>query len=294
MKDYQIISDSSCDFTLDEVKRLDVRIVYFYISMDAEKYQREVLEIDIPTFFQTMVDHPTQFPKTSLPTVEDFYRAFQASHDEGKDVLCITITTKFSGSYNAALAAKKMWEEEDPSFKIEIIDSQVNTILQGLVVREAVRMKQQGFSLEKSAEVLNEIKKTGRIYFTVNGLSYLQHGGRIGKVSAIIGNILKINPLIILKNGEIQSGGIALSRKRAILKTIEKLKATFTKYALNFKDYLFAIGYCHNRNEAKEYKKDVEEVIGKPVDYFGQIGAAIAVHTGPHALGLAFIKKFDV
>lgn len=194
---------------------------------------------------------------------------------------------------NSALTAKDLFLEKYPDATIEVVDTMVNTVLQGLVVREAVRMQKAGLDLHQATSELNRIKTSGRIYFTVSTLSYLEHGGRIGKLSALIGNVLKINPLIILKDGEIQSGGIALSRKRALLKTIDELKKTVKEQGIDLKDYQIAVGYGYDREEALEYKKKIEEVFHIQIPYLEQIGATIAVHTGPYPLGLGFVKKYD-
>lgn len=292
MREFSIISDGSCDLSEEDVLALGVQVVPFYVSFENEKYLKEKEEIGIRDFYQKLVDNPSIFPKSSMPTAEDYLAVFEKTYPN--KILCITITKKFSGSLNSALLAKNMYLEKHPDAIIEVVDSTVNTVLQGLFVREVVRMRDSGLSLEQTLIHIDKIKDTGRIYFTVNGLSYLKNGGRIGKVSAVIGNILKINPLIILKNGEIQSGGIALSRKRAILKTLDKLKDYFQKYNENMDDYIISIGYGYSKEEAEEYRKKVEEILKRPVDCFDQIGATIAVHTGPYPLGLAFIKKFDV
>ena len=293
MDQYTIITDGSCDLSLKDVEELGVRVVPFYIAFEEENYLKENEEIDVRDFYQKLVDHPNVFPKTSMPTAEDYYRAYEKAYCDNKAILCLTITKKFSGSMNSALTAKDLFLEKYPDATIEVDDTMVNTVLQGLVVREAVRMQKAGLDLHQATSELNRIKTSGRIYFTVSTLSYLEHGGRIGKLSALIGNVLKINPLIILKDGEIQSGGIALSRKRALLKTIDELKKTVKEQGIDLKDYQIAVGYGYDREEALEYKKKIEEVFHIQIPYLEQIGATIAVHTGPYPLGLGFVKKYD-
>jgi DegV family protein with EDD domain len=123
---------------------------------------------------------PTVFPKTSMPSVQDYVDVFTPIVKAGEGVLCICITTKFSGSYNSAVNARNMLLEDYPDAKIEVIDSTLNTVEEGIFVREAARMKAAGLSLEESVQALERIKSTGRIIFTVGSLDYLIHGGRIG------------------------------------------------------------------------------------------------------------------
>lgn len=159
--------------------------------------------------------------------------------------------------------ARDMFLEEHPDARVEVVDSTVNSCTQGLLVREIARMRENGLTLDEVLSKIEEIKVTGRSYFTINGLSYLQHGGRIGKLTAIVGNILKVTPLIVQKDGEIQSGGIALSRKRAIMKIFDKFKSTLHKHNLSLEDYLIVVGYGNSLEEGMEFAKKFEEIFGK-------------------------------
>ena len=286
MKDFEIISDGSCDLSDEAVSKLGIRVVPFYVAYDEESYLKEKVDFQVQEFYQKLMDNPGVFPKTSMPTAEDYCQEFQKAFELNKNILCITISKKFSGSLNSALMARDMFLEEHP-------DARVNSCTQGLLVREIARMRENGLTLDEVLSKIEEIKVTGRSYFTINGLSYLQHGGRIGKLTAIVGNILKVTPLIVQKDGEIQSGGIALSRKRAIMKIFDKFKSTLHKHNLSLEDYLIVVGYGNSLEEGMEFAKKFEEIFGKKVELFDQIGATIAVHTGPYPIGIAFIRKYD-
>ncbi|MDE6660482.1 MAG: DegV family protein, partial [Anaeroplasmataceae bacterium] len=216
MKDFEIISDGACDLADETVSKLGIRVVPFYVAYDEQNYLREKVDFTVQDFYQKLIDNPGVFPKTSMPTAEDYMKEFERAYNLDKDILCITISKKFSGSLNSALMARDMFLDDHPEARIEVLDSTMLSCPQGLLIREIVRMKENGLSLDEILPIAENLKKTGRCYFTINGLSYLQHGGRIGKLTAIVGNILKVTPLIIGKEGEIQSGGIALARKRAI------------------------------------------------------------------------------
>ncbi len=293
MKDFEIISDGSCDLSDEAVSKLGIRVVPFYVAYDEESYLKEKVDFQVQEFYQKLMDNPGEFPKTSMPTAEDYCQEFQKAFELNKNILCITISKKFSGSLNSALMARDMFLEEHPDARVEVVDSTVNSCTQGLLVREIARMRENGLTLDEVLSKIEEIKVTGRSYFTINGLSYLQHGGRIGKLTAIVGNILKVTPLIVQKDGEIQSGGIALSRKRAIMKIFDKFKSTLHKHNLSLEDYLIVVGYGNSLEEGMEFAKKFEEIFGKKVELFDQIGATIAVHTGPYPIGIAFIRKYD-
>ena len=99
---YKIISDGCCDLEKEIIEQYNLRIIPFYISFDEENYQKEVEEIAIDDVYRKMVDFPKQYPKTSLPSVQNYVDAFTPHAREGRAVICICITTSLSGSYNSA------------------------------------------------------------------------------------------------------------------------------------------------------------------------------------------------
>ena len=222
---FHIISDGSCDLPLELTKEKNITVVPFYVSFEEGKYQKEMVEIGVREFYQKMVDHPDVYPKSSMPSVQDYLDAFLPYVKAGTPIICICITTKFSGSMQSALNAKAILEEEYPESQIYVCDSCVNTVLQGIYVLEAVRLRDAGAGYQESIDRLNEIKSSGRIFFTVGNMEYLKHGGRIGKVASVAGSLLGIKPIITLKEGEIFPSGIGRSRRKTVDKTIDLLLA---------------------------------------------------------------------
>ena len=146
---YQIITDGSCDLGQEIPRQAGITVVPFYVTFDGQNYRKEIEEISVREFYQLMVDHPNQFPKSSLPSVQDYVDAFTPFLKEGKDVICLCITIKFSGSYNSAKTAAELLEEEYPNQRIAVIDTTVDTVLQGILVLEVLRMQQAGLALRK-------------------------------------------------------------------------------------------------------------------------------------------------
>lgn len=291
MSNYVIVSDGSCDLTQEDAKKLNVEIVPFYVVFENEQYLKEGVDVSAADFYQKMIDNPNIFPKSSLPSVEDYVSCFEKHLRDGKDIICLCITTKFSGSYNSASSAKQLLEEEYPERKITIIDTMVNTVLQGLVVREATRLRDLGYEYGKLVDIINEKKTTGRIFFTVKELTYLQHGGRIGKVASIVGDLMKISPIIVLKEGEIHQGGIALSRKRALLKVKELAKSYVDSN--KGKKFVLCVGYGYDKEEGTNFVETLSKVFPDQDIILNHIGATIGVHTGPYPIGVGILEKFD-
>lgn len=292
---YQIFSDGSCDLPPELVKEKNITVVPFYVSFDKEHYFKEIEEISIREFYQKMVDNPKVFPVSSLPSTQDYVDAFLPMVKQEKPIICICISTKLSGSMQSAVTAKNIILEDHPEAEITIIDATVNTVLQGLYVLEAVRLRDRGIEYQEAVKILEEIKSTGRIFFTVGGMDHLLHGGRIGKVSAVAGSVLGIRPIITLMQGEIFPSGIGRSRKKTIEKTIDLLCNYLEEVKADIKDYSLGIGYGFDYDEACRYRDQILEVIadkwGKIELPIYQIGVTTGVHTGPHPIGLGIIKR---
>ncbi len=295
---YQIITDGSCDLGREIPEEAGIKVVPFYVTFDGRNYKKEIEELGVREFYQEMVDHPKQFPKSSLPSVQDFVEAFTPYVKEGKDIICLCITTKFSGSYNSAKTAAELLKEEYPSVRIQVVDTMVNTVLQGLLVLETVRMQQAGLSFEQALEGIERMKSTGRIIFTVGNYEYLIHGGRIGKVMGSAASTLGIKPLIMLREGEIFPIGISRSRKKAMKRLIEQTKDHFDKIGESPDDYQIVVGYGYDYQEAKEFRDQLLTSLQtysncETIDIF-QIGATIGVHTGPYPIGLGLIRRYEI
>ena len=129
---FAVVSDSSCDLSEDYTEKEKVAVVPFYVSFDGEHYQKEGKEIKVTDFYKEMAEHGDCFPKTSMPSAEDYKETFLPFVKEGMPVLCICLTQKFSGSMQAAFQAKTELEEQYPKAEIQVVDSQLVTALQGL------------------------------------------------------------------------------------------------------------------------------------------------------------------
>lgn len=295
---YHIISDGSCDLPKELAAEKDITVVPFYVSFDDEHYLKENVEIGIRDFYQQMVDRKGVYPKSSMPSTQDYVDVFTPYAQQGTPVICICITTKFSGSMQSALNAKAIVGETWPEAEITVIDATINTVLQGLYVLEAVKLRDSGMGYRECVARLEEIKSTGRIFFTVGDMEYLKHGGRIGKVSAVAGSVLGIRPVITLKEGEIFPSGIGRGRKRTTEKAISLLLDYLEENGRAMGRYSIAIGFGYDYEEAVAFREHTLEVLrGQGYDVgegdipIYQIGATISVHTGPYPLGFGIIEK---
>ena len=124
---FQIVSDGACDLLPEYTSRNNIKVVPFYVTFDGENYMKEGEGIGHDEFYRRMAENH-EIPKTSLPSMADYIDAFMPYVEDGIPVICVCISSKFSGSYNSACTAKDEILEEHPDAKIEIIDSTLNSM----------------------------------------------------------------------------------------------------------------------------------------------------------------------
>lgn len=290
---YKIVSDSACDLSKEYLEKHDVTIVPLSVSFDGEIYYRDGVDITRDECYQRMVDDPKLFPKTSLPSVESYADVFRIFVEQGFPVVCFTITTLFSGSYNSAINAKSLVLEDYPDANICVIDSKQNTVTQALLIDQFVRMLEDGLSFEQAMSKLDALMASARIFFTVGSLDYLKMGGRIGKVATAATGKLGVKPVIIMKDGDIGLGGIGRNRNKLKNSVLQVAKKYLDE---NNKDnFIVSVGYGYDKEEGFEFMKEVESTLDVKLDSETNvaIGIVSAVHTGPYPIGLGVIRKYE-
>lgn len=294
---YQVVSDSACDIDVGTEQEKGIRLVPFYVSFVPGVYKRERTELPVVDLYRQMVEQPKVFPKTSMPTMEDYMNAFRPALEAGMPVLCICLSAKFSGSYQSACLAREEILEEYPHGEIIVMDSACATAEQGLLVEQAADMAAQDVPFLEAAALLEKVKETGRILFTTADLDYLQKGGRIGKVMKMAAVALKIKPLMEMKAGELFPVGMTRSRKKSLSAILSELDKAFLGKEKEINQYCFATGFGYDHDEAEAFYAQVEEKLRK-LGYTGslplyQIGATIGVHTGPHPIGFGYMRRWE-
>lgn len=293
MRAYQIFSDSACDLPESLRKEFQLELIPFYVSFDQETYYKENLEITQETFYETLSAKKV-FAKTSLPSVQDYIHAFRPALKAGKDVVCLCLTQKFSGSYQSAVNAKQILEEQFPGAGIYIIDSIQATAGQGILLLQLAELQRAGKTATELVEAADILKTTTRIMFTVDTLEYLTQGRRIGKVIALAKDMLDLKPLIQLKEAELIPYSNIRGRKKSLDKVVEMVVEYFKEYNQNPGDYAFGIVNATTLKDAQYLQKQLEQFVGHNLTYpIFQIGVTIGTYTGPGAIGICFVKKHD-
>ena len=289
MSSYKIFTDSSGDLSDNLRKKYDISVIPYYVTLNGKDYLKEGVEISQDEIFDAQVSGI--FTKTSLPAIDDYITAFRPYLEEGKDIICYCLSQKLSGSVQSGTNAANMLKEEFPDRKIFVVDSKQATSGQALVIAEGARMLENGFDIEKVAEMTDTLAANSTIKFIVDDLIHLQKGGRLGKAAALIGTILNIKPVLSLTDAEVMPVMKVRGRKKAldaVCKEMEKfLNGEPEKYWLLTTSCSGAEGW------AEMYQIFVKNTGIEPNFDSIRVGATIGTHTGPTAIGVAAIKKYE-
>ena len=293
---FQIVSDSACDLGRERAQQLGITMVSFYVAFEDGPYYREERDISAQEFYQRMADRPGVFPKTSMPTVEDYLEAFRPAAQAGMPVLCICLNARFSGSIQAARNARETLLEDFPKAQVYVMDSQLATVLQGQLVEEAAVLRDRDLSLEEAVSALEALRPGGRIFFTTNDLDYLHHGGRIGKAAATTGALLKVKPLIGYKDCELISDGIAQGRKKSLVRVRELFYRHIQRENLDLNAWRVITGGGLDQAEYDDFTRQLQAGLSErgwnvPVWEPYHVGVTIGVHTGPTPIGVSILPR---
>lgn len=288
---FKIISDGGCDFSTEEVKQSNVDVVPFYISFDQANFIKEGVDISKEDYFNRLKNEKNLYPKTSQPNPNDYIEVYRPYLEAGDDILMLTISSKLSGSYNSAAIAAQTLKEEYPNRTIKLIDSLNASIGQGLILKEIIKMRDAGFTLEKTTEIAEKILQTTRIYFTLDSLEYLKRGGRVGPTTALVGGILGLRPILQLEQGEVSQLDSVRGKKKAMRLIEEGMVEAIKDEKENIS---LSIGHIHNEKEAVTFKTNIENALNLTIaNPITEVGATIGTHAGPGVMAFTYCKKYE-
>ena len=291
MNTYKIIADSSCDIPVSIMEAKDITYVPFHVSFDQETYLEELKDIT-PDAFYEKINAEKLFPKTSLPSVQGYIDAMEVVLQEGKDVLCLCLSSKFSGSFQSAVNAGNILSESYPERIIRVVDTTCATAAEGLMVLEACRMRDADMELDSVVEKLEALKETARIFVTVDSLEHLQKGGRIGKASAMAGTILNIKPIIAMKDGELHPENKVRGSKKALKMIVDMAKAKIGEEKDQY-SVIFVRGDKDRLITAEELAAEMRAEGYNVAEDVWTVGITIGSHIGPTPIAVCMLKKYE-
>lgn len=276
----KIVTDSSCDISLERCAELGVELLPITVNFGEESY-RANLDITNEEFYEKLAT-VQELPKTAQITPAQFEKIFQLYRESGDDVVCLFISSKMSGTLQSARVAKNILGADN----ILLPDTLNVTFALGLLVEEAVKMRDAGMTGAEIVTKIEELIPRIRLFAMIEDLKYLKMGGRLSATSALVASILGICPIITLKDGLVEVVGKARGKKAAfaaIRKCVEKEPISA--------DYCVTLGHANVPENCKAFEGYMEDLLKKREIHVSSIGSIVGTHTGPGAVGLAYIKK---
>ncbi|MGL5647276.1 MAG: DegV family protein [Clostridium sp.] len=280
MRKIAILTDSSCDLSLETIEEhninmLPIRIIY---------KDKEVLDKITITSKELYSNLKNEVPKTSLPDLDNTEKVLDKLIEEGyTDVMVVCVSTKLSGTLNSI----RLVCEEKSKLEFHYLDTKTLGYPEGVIVLEVDRLLKEGKTPEEIVDGFEEIKKRVHGFITFDTLEYLKKGGRIGKVAGTIGEILNLKPVISSdEDGELYTYAKTRGRKKAISKIRDILNEYLEKGKCRV--WILSGAADEEAKELLEKVKDNENITNISLE---QIGAAMGIHTGPGALGICILEE---
>ena len=273
----KIVTDSVADLPSQVVKELDITVVPILVRWGEELY-RDGIDLTAAQFYERLKRSRIP-PSTSVPSPGTFAEAYDKLAEEANEILAIIVTSRLTGTYNVALQSIGLMKRK---CRVEVIDSKCATMAEGFVVMKAAQAAQAGASLDEVMEVTRKTIPRVDFLSTFDTLEYLKRGGRIGKAQAFLGSILKVNPLITLRDGVVEPAGRTRSRAKAIDRLCE--------FAMSYSHIEeIAIEEATTPNDADRIAERLSAKFPKERIYRSKPSPVIGAHTGPGFLLVAVL-----
>ncbi len=277
----KVITDSTADLPPALAEELGITVVPLNVHFGTEVY-RDGVEITADEFYRRLVT-ASRLPTTSQPTPGDFLSAYDEMGQTTDEILSVHISAKLSGTMNSATQAL---EEYGGACRIEIIDSLQGSMGLGMLAIAAAEAARRGDSLDDVVtETRATISKVGFIGL-LDTLEYLEKGGRIGKAQAFMGSLLRIKPLLTIRDGEAHPLERARTRAKGVDRMCELVQAE-----MPLKD--LAVVYTTTPDEARALAQRLQPHLPQGEVILSQVGPVVGTYLGPGVLGVAFRKQSE-
>ena len=285
MSKIRIATDSTADIPKSFREELNIAVLPLTILAGDKEY-RDGVDIQ-PSEFYKIIDASTKLPASSQVSTTLYTQLFEETWKEGyTDLIHVTINSKGSGTYQAAVMSRDMFYEDHPEAKetlqIHILDSMTYSMSYGIPVIEAARMIRDGASLEAVLTFLEEWLPHARPMFVPLNLKCVKKSGRISPAAAFVGDAIGLKPLITFEDGEAK----ILSKARGENAAITALVQTCLKERKPGTSYALVHGY--NMEALDKLRKACAEVMDQPPLTEYEVGCVIGINTGPDMVGIIY------
>ncbi|MCM3636933.1 DegV family protein [Sporosarcina luteola] len=280
----RIFADSGSDLPKSFFDENDVTLIPLRVLID-EKEGDDVLEIDSKEVFDAIRNG--KHPKTSQASPEKFHSTWKELAESGEDGLYIAFSSELSGTYNTGVMMKDQVKEGNPNMNLVLIDSRCASLGCGLLVKEAVRLRDAGDDVRTIERKIRDMAAHMEHLFTVEDLDYLAKGGRVSKASAFIGGLLNIKPLLHVEGGRL----VPIEKHRGRKKVLRRMLELIEERGAELSKQTIAISHGDDESTALEMKALIEEKFQPKGVEVHMIGSAIGSHAGPGTIAIFFLNK---
>ena len=277
-----IIVDSTCDLPKDLIEKNNLVIVPLTVNFPDETFYDGV-DITTPELYK-MVSERGILPKTAAITLGEICNVFEKYINLGYDIIYTGISSHMSKSYENAV----MMSKEFPDGRIEVVDSLNLSTGIGLVVLKACKWRDEGKDVHEIANLMRETIPYVRSQFIVDTMEYLHKGGRCSSVAKLFGTILKIKPLIVVREGKMSVGGKPRGKIEACL---DKLVEMVVEDKENIDLETVFVTHSEADSSCEYLSSKVKEVLPEANLLTSRAGCIISTHCGPGTIGVLYILK---
>jgi DegV family protein with EDD domain len=277
MSGVAIVTDSIADLPPSVAEELEITVVPLIVRFGTDVY-RDGLDLSPDQFYEKL-NRSRVLPGTSAPSPTSFANAYDELAQKTNEIVAITLTSRLSATYQVALQSVGLMKMR---CRVEVIDSEWAIMAQGFVVIAAAKAAQAGASIDQVLDVARRAVHCVDLRGAFDTLEYLERGGRIGKAQAFLGSLLKVNPVIGMKNGEVLPYAKEWSRSKAIDRLYD--------LATSFGDVEgVAVEYAIDFDEANRLVQRLRSEFPQVPVYISRASPVIGTHTGP---GLIAVSVF--
>lgn len=280
----RIFADSASDLPKSFFLENDVTLLPLSVLIGDAEY-KDIIDIDAIEVYNAIRGGGQ--PKTSQASPEYFMEQWTALAESGEEGIYIAFSSELSGTHDTAVMIYDQVKEEYPALNLTIIDSKCASLGYGLLVKEAVQLRNNKEDLRSIEHKIRFMAEHMEHLFTVDDLDYLARGGRVSKASAFIGGLLNIKPLLHVEDGKL----IPIEKHRGRKKVLRRMLDVMEERGVQLSEQTIAISHSDDEPFALELKNAIQERFNPKHIEIHMIGSVIGAHVGPGALSLFFLNK---